>query len=153
MHIVPSIMVKVLSHDLVCISATFINLGKWPGIGGALETLIRNATGEYLLFLEKDFQLIEDKDCVYEQLGKVKPYSIGKTLKYSFFSCPSFFQLSLSLFLSFLLSSFIFPFLGSLFIWTCARAHILGARFGCWNDQNWRCHHCQVPFKTQAWPS
>ena len=38
------------------------------GITGPLVWLIGNATNEHVLFLEKDFQLVESLDCVMEQL-------------------------------------------------------------------------------------
>ena len=39
-------------------------------IAQAMTWLIGNATNEYVLFLEKDFQLVENIDCAIEQLNK-----------------------------------------------------------------------------------
>lgn len=42
------------------------------GITWPLNWLIGNASNEHVLFLEKDFQLVEPIDCVYEQLAAGK---------------------------------------------------------------------------------
>ena len=38
-------------------------------IAQAMSWLIGNATNEYVLFLEKDFRLVESIDCTIEQLN------------------------------------------------------------------------------------
>jgi GT2 family glycosyltransferase len=51
------------------------------GIATALNWMFGNATNEYVLFLEKDFRLVESLDCVMSQLAEgVKMLNVRPSL-------------------------------------------------------------------------